>query len=100
EDVAVGNRGHPVDGFWRDVDRLARLHLTLDERVPFLDLEQHASRPEENRFVLLIVVLQAERVPRIDVYQLADVPLRLRPVQLVAPRLLHLRSVGHYRSLS
>ena len=56
---------------------------------PFLDLEQHPAGPEEDRLVLLVVVLQAEGVPGVDVNQLADVPVGLRPVQLVAPRLVH-----------
>ena len=61
----------------------------LTSSSAFLDLEQHPSGPEEDRLVLLVVVLQAERVAGVDVNQLADVAIGLRPVQLVAPRLVH-----------
>ena len=74
-------------------------HLALRQRAVHVDLEQHLARPEEDRLVLLIVVLQAEGVALVDVNQLADVPVRLRPVQLVAPRLLHSRHVRHQYSL-
>src|SRR5687767_10965216 len=93
EDVAVLDRRHAVDGLWRDVDGFARLHLALDELVPFLDLEEHAPGPEEDRLVLLVVVLQTERVAGVHVNELADVALRLRPMQLVSPGLLHTRHV-------
>ena len=89
EDVAVVDRGHAVDGLRRDVHRFARLHLALDQLVAFLDLEQHPAGPEEDRLVLLIVVLQAEGVAGVDVNQLADVAVGLGPVQLVAPGLLY-----------
>ena len=69
------------------------LHLALDQRVAFADLEQQPPRPEEDRFVLLVVILKAEGVAGVDVNQLADVPIGLRPVQLVAPRLLHSSSL-------
>ena len=51
-------------------------------------LEQHLPRPHEDRLVLAVVVLQAERVALVDVDLLADVAVGARPPQLVAPRLL------------
>ena len=46
---------------------------------------------EVDRLVLEVVILQAERVPGVDVQNLADVALGLRPMKLVAPRLLDSR---------
>src|SRR5919204_5269317 len=48
-----------------------------------------------DRLVLLIVVLQAQRVSRVDMNQLAYVPIGLGPVELVAPRLLHTSDIAH-----
>src|SRR5688572_11522418 len=39
--------------------------------------------------VLLVVVLQAQGVPGLDVQNLADVLLGLGPMELVSPRLVH-----------
>src|SRR5688500_10524046 len=78
-----------MDGRRRDVHGVPRLHLALHQFVPFLDLEQHASGPEEDRLVFLVVVLKAERVALVDVNELADVAVGLRPVQLVSPGFLY-----------
>src|SRR5688572_1752200 len=73
----------------RHMDGVARFHLALHQFVPFLDLEQHTPGPQEDGLVLLVVVLQAQRMAGLDVNQLADVPVRLRPVQLVSPGFLY-----------
>ena len=72
----------------------------FDELVALLDLEQQLARVQVDRLVLQVVVLQAQRVAGVDVDQLADVPIGLRPVQLVAPRLLHSRHISRSRSYS
>ncbi len=71
------------------MDRIPGFHLALHQLVAFLDLEEHAAFPEEDRLVLLVVILQAQRMTGVDVNELADVAVGLRPVQLVAPRLLY-----------
>src|SRR4029450_4759735 len=76
---------HAMDGTWRDVNRLSELHFALDEFALLLDFEQQPSGPETDRLVLLVGTLQAEGVAVVDVYQLADVPVGLCPVQLVSP---------------
>src|SRR5262245_23699043 len=38
-----------------------------------------------DRFILEVVILQAECVASVHMNQLADIPFRLRPMQLVAP---------------
>src|SRR5436309_8883648 len=88
EDVAVFDCRHPMDGFWRDVHAFARQHLAFPQRTSLLDLEHQLARVEVNRLVLVVVVLQAQRVPGVHVNQLADVPIGLRPVKLVTPGLL------------
>jgi hypothetical protein len=74
-----------MDCLRRDVNRFAGLHLALDQLVPFLDLEEQPARGEINGFVFLIVILEAERVAGVDVNDLSDVAVGLRPVQLVPP---------------
>ena len=56
-------------------------------------LEPHRSGEEVDGLVLHAVVLQAQRVTRLDVEDFSYVAFRVRPDQLVAPRLLH--SPGH-----
>src|SRR6476661_2354221 len=86
EHIAIGDRGHAMDGLRRDVDRLSWFNLALDEFVPFLDLEEHPAGGEVNGFVLLVVVLETERVAGLDVNDFSDVALGFRPVQFVTPR--------------
>ena len=62
--------------------------------VAFLNLEEQPARVQVDRLVLQVVILEAEGVAGVDVNQLADVAIRLRPVQLVAPRLLDTRNVA------
>src|SRR6266496_1796800 len=88
EDVAVFDCRHPVDGFWRDVHAFAGPHPAFPQRTSLLDLEHQLARVEVNRLVLVIVVLQAQRVPGLHVNQFADVPIGLRPVKLVTPGFL------------
>src|SRR4029079_2639592 len=49
---------------------------------------------QEDRLVLEVVVLQAERVALVHVNQLANVSIGLCPVKLGAPRALHPRNVA------
>src|SRR5262249_6916107 len=72
----------------------ARVHLALLQPAALVDLEQQLAGVQVDRLVLLVVVLQAEGVPFVDVNQLADVAIGLRPVELVAPRFLHARDVS------
>ena len=62
----------------------------------YLDALRRRSRKETqcapqhvNRLVLHVVVLQGERMARLDVQDLAHVVIRLRPDQLMTPRLLN-----------
>src|ERR1700731_3742782 len=82
-----------MDGLRRDVHALARFHLARDTVVALLNLEEQAPRVKVDGLVLDVVVLQAQRVPRVDVDELPRVPVRLRPVKLVSPRLVD--SCGH-----
>src|SRR6185436_7280747 len=77
-----------MDRMRGNVDALAGQHLALDERLAFLNFEQQLPRPEENRFVLHVVVLQAQRMAGLDVQYLPHIACGLRPVQLVTPRLV------------
>src|SRR5207248_4115248 len=52
-----------------------------------LEPQDDLSRQHVDRLVLLIVVLQRQHVPRLDVQDLADVAVGARPDQLVAPGL-------------
>jgi hypothetical protein len=97
EDVAVLDRRHAVHRFRRDVHALARAHLAPHQRLAFLNLEQQQAGLQVDRLVLQVVVLQAQRMAGVHVNELADVPVGLRPVQLVSPRLLDARHFSaHY----
>jgi hypothetical protein len=52
------------------------------------DLKEHSAGRQVDRFILLIVVLKAERVAGVDVNHLADVALGLGPMQLITPGLI------------
>src|SRR4051812_15976257 len=84
-----------MNGFGRHVDALARQHLPPGQLAGDLDFEQQLPGLQEDRLVLQVVVLEAQRVPFVDVNELADVPVRFRPVELVAPRFFHARNLAH-----
>src|SRR5262249_17774503 len=93
EDFGVFAGRHPVDRLRRHVHGLARLHLAPAQLSIHVRLEENSSRVQEDRLVLLVVVLQAQGVALVHVNELADVPVGLRPVELVAPRLLDARNL-------
>ena len=94
EDVAVLDRRHAVNGLRRDVHALAGRISRLTSFAALLNLEQQLPGVQVDRLVLQVVILEAERVAGVHVNQLAHVPIRLRPVQLVAPRLLDARHIS------
>ena len=79
---------HPVDRVRRDVNALARKHLALHQLLALLNFEEQLPRPQKNRLVLYVVVLQAERVPGLHVQHFSHIPFGDRPVQLVPPGLV------------
>src|SRR5579862_2299074 len=80
-----------MDGLWRDVRGVAWAHLAFCQSAVDVDLEENPARPDEDRLVLQIVVLQAEGVAFVDVDHLADVAIGFGPMELVSPGLLHFR---------
>jgi hypothetical protein len=54
--------------------------------VSSIALEQDPAGPDEDRLVLLVVVLQAQRVALVDVDLLADVAIGAGPPHFIAPR--------------
>src|SRR5438445_511768 len=95
EDVAVFDRGHAVNRLRRDVDAFAGLHLALLQLAVLLNLEQQPAGVQVNRLVLHVVVLQAQRVSRVDVNQLAHIPIGLVSLEIVPPRFLNTSDLGH-----
>src|SRR2546425_170979 len=88
EQAARDDRLELVDHLRLDVERLALAHRPLDQRVALLDAQQDLALQHVDRLVLLVVVLQAEHVAGLDVEDLADVAVGLRPDELVAPGLV------------
>src|SRR6476646_10288535 len=84
-----------MDGARRDVEALARRHFMLLQLAVLLNREEQLARPQEDRLVLLVVVLQAQGVALVDVDDLADVAVGLRPVDLVTPGLFDARNLRH-----
>jgi len=63
---------------------------------PCLNPQNDLACQHVNRLVLLVVILQTEHVPRLDMQDLTDVAIGFRPDQLVAPRLLDaIRQLAH-----
>src|SRR5262245_9614917 len=52
-----------------------------------------------DRFILEVVILEAERMAGVHMNQLTDIPFRLRPMQLVAPWFFDSRDDVAQRSL-
>src|SRR5439155_22543232 len=67
----------------------ARVGAQLDQRLAVLDPQDDLAREDVDRLILLIVVRQREHVAGLDMQDLADVAIGLRPDELVAPGLVH-----------
>src|SRR5215831_20418659 len=79
-----------------DVHRFTGQHLPLRKLPVDLDLEEQPAGLQEDRLVLQIVILEAERVAGLHVDQFADVSVRFGPVKLVSPGFVHTRNLtGH-----
>src|ERR1043166_7234784 len=76
-----------------DMHGLAFLQTPLLRLRAGAELDDRLSAKHVQRFVLHLVILAAQRVPRLDVEDLPHVALGAGPDQLVAPGLLD--SVGH-----
>ena len=95
EDIAVFEGRHPVHRAGCDVDTVARRHLTRDALAVLFDLELNSARPEQNRFVLDVVILQAQCVSGVDVDDPADIPVRGGPAQFVSPGFVYSHLVSY-----
>src|SRR4029450_11349419 len=78
-----------MDGFWRDVNAFARVHLANHAMGPILNFKLQPAGVEVDRLILDVVILKAERVAGVHVNQLAHIPIGLRPVKLGAPGFLY-----------
>jgi single-strand DNA-binding protein len=67
EHIRLFDRGHAMDCGRRHVHRITGPHLGGHELPVHFALEQDLPGPDEDRLVLLVVVLQAERVALVDV---------------------------------
>ena len=102
EHVAVGHRFHLMNGARRDAECLADLELDVDaacRRSSSHAVNQLAGEQVDG-LVLHVVVLHGQRLARLDVQNLADVAVGVRPDGLVAPRLGHGFDCLRGRSLS
>src|SRR5512135_309504 len=80
--------------------RLARTELAAARRIALgKELEAKAAGEHHDRLVLHAVILKRERFASFHVQDLADVPIRHRPNQLVAPGFVDdpRRCLGHSR---
>src|SRR5262249_19812708 len=90
EDVRVDERAHAVARPGRDVPAVARTEPHGRARVVFAtDLELERARENAHRLVLALVILEAQRLARTDVQDLAHVAVGARPDRLVTPGLRH-----------
>src|SRR5882762_916694 len=89
EQVGRHHRLELVDHLGSDVECRSLRHRPLDQRLPLLYAQNDLAREHVDRFILLIVVLERQHVPGLDVQDLADIAVSSRPDQLVPPRLLY-----------
>src|SRR2546427_672121 len=74
-----------VDLLGRNMESRPLRHAFLDQRVALLEPQDDLARQHVDRFVLLVVVLERQYVPGLDVQDLADIAIGAGPDQLVAP---------------
>src|SRR5882672_11443812 len=84
EDVTVLQRDHPVLAARSDMMRLprAKRHL-LEPAVVALDDEGHDAGLHEDRFFLLIVILQRQPMSAVDMQDLTGIAIGARPEELI-----------------
>ena len=98
DDVAVLDRRHSMHGAGRDVTPVARRHFPSRQSVALLDLEGDPARPQQNRLIFPLVILQAYGVAGVHVDDLTDVPIGLGPVHFVSPGFFDTRRfIAHQR---
>src|SRR6266516_80586 len=78
-----------MDLFGRNVTCFTRARAPLDQRLAVLDTQNDLAGENINRLILLIMILQREHVAQLDMQDLADVLVGLRPDKLVSPKLLN-----------
>src|SRR5262245_3427855 len=87
-----------MDLFRWNVERFAFPNALLDQRLALLDAQDNFARQHVDRLVLLVVILQRQHLAGLDVQDLADVLVGLRPDDLVAPGLVDpIRYTAHAR---
>jgi 23S rRNA pseudouridine2605 synthase len=71
------------------MERFANAHSNHAPVLAIADFQIHLSRLDQKRLVFLPVILTGELVAGVNVKNLSDVPVGLRPNDLVAPGLVH-----------
>lgn len=70
----------------RDIGRLSLGEFDHSMVVSLAEMQQQRPRDDEHRFGFLLVILETQALPRIDVENLASIVLCVCPEELVAPR--------------
>src|SRR6266571_4818519 len=86
--IVSGSRRGPLPARGTMTFTYTLTQRALDQRVALLDPQHDLALQHVDRLVLLVVVLQTQDVAGLDVEDLADVAVGLRPDELVAPGLL------------
>src|SRR5437667_233014 len=98
EEVGRDDRLELMDQFGLDMEGSPLPHAPLDQGIALLDAQDDLPREYVDRLVLLVVVLERQHVPGLDMKDLADVAVGPGPAYLVTPRLVHaIGKVGHTR---
>src|SRR5690349_5467253 len=96
EQIRRDDRLELVDDFGLDMESGPRPHTLFDQGFALLDAQDDLPREHEDRLVLLVVVLERQHMPGLDMEDLADVAVGPGPDELVAPGLFDaIGEVGH-----
>src|SRR4029077_3324407 len=85
EQIRRHDRLELMDELGLDMEGGAPRHALFDQGVTPLDAQDDLPGEHVDGLVLLVVVLQRQHLPRLDMENLADVAVRAGPDQLMAP---------------
>src|SRR5687768_6341927 len=94
EQVAVGDGLHLVNGLRRDAISLPDPEIDGNERLSFPDAIDELAGEQVDRLVLDVVILLGQHFSSLDMENLSDVLVGVRPDGFMAPGLWNSAAIG------